>query len=272
MNIWFASFQKLNLLKEKLETTRIQGQRDLREYRRLLNNDEKLNAFLERKNQDRPHLQIDSRLSAPQICYDQMAWKVVREWREVLVSYCGHSNFGETIQQYLHNLEQGYVMYGLIAQKNQEIDDLEDEIGGLEKSVERLRCRVNVHTDPSQEQTQQTTAKIGRTNQNEKFAGIHVLVKFQNIIDAVGVSVNIISENHQLSSLDATTAIGLCKMASDMLLTKIANLVSTVTSTSLGNAVDEMQHSWEPGGVPSINSLRSSSSNESVNCSDHVNA
>ncbi len=40
---------KLNLLRERLETTRIQGARDLNEYRRLLNNDEKLNAFLEQK-------------------------------------------------------------------------------------------------------------------------------------------------------------------------------------------------------------------------------
>lgn len=255
-------FQKLNLLKEKLETTRIQGQRDLREYRRLLNNDEKLNAFLERKNQDRPHLHIDSRLSAPQVCYDHLAWKVVREWREVLISYCGHSNFEETIQQYLHNLEQGYVMYGLIAQKNQEIDGLEDEIAALEKSVERLRCRTNVQ-DPSQHQAQPAASKVGKAHQNEKFAGIHVLIKFQSIIDTVGVAVNIISENNQISSLDATTAMGLCKMANDMLQTKIANLVSTVTATSLSTVTDDLQHSWEPATVPSLTSLRSSHSAES---------
>ena len=228
-----------------------------------MNNDEKLNAFLERKNQDRPHLHIDSRLSAPQVCYDHLAWKVVREWREVLVSYCGHSNFEETIQQYLHNLEQGYVMYGLIAQKNQEIDELEDEIAALEKSVERMRCRTNVH-DPSQQPAAQPAAsKVGKGQQNEKFAGIHVLVKFQSIIDAVGVAVNIISENNQISSLDATTAMGLCKMATDLLQSKIANLVSTVTSTSLSTVADDLQHSWEPATVPSLTSLRSSRTPES---------
>ncbi len=57
-----------------------------------------------------------------------MAQKLVDEWRETLTAQIGHCNFEEIVQQYQHNLEQGYVLYGLIAQKNNEIDRLEDEI------------------------------------------------------------------------------------------------------------------------------------------------
>lgn len=102
----------MNLLREKLETTRIQGQRDLREYRRLLNNDEKLNIFLEMKNQQRPCVEISTRINAQQIGDDHMTIKVVEEWRAALVSQCGHCNFGEIVQQVfkLNNSKNRWLM------------------------------------------------------------------------------------------------------------------------------------------------------------------
>lgn len=136
---------KLNLLREKLEATRVQGARDLNEYRRLLSNDEKLNAFLEQKNQGRPCMELISTtrsvISAQQVGDDQIVQKVVDEWRETLTAQVGHCNFDEIVQKYQHDLEQGYVLYGLIAQKNTEIDRLEDEISELEQNIEQARIQ-----------------------------------------------------------------------------------------------------------------------------------
>ena len=53
---------KLNMLQERLEKTRTQGERELQEYRRLLSNDEKMNNFLMQKNKFRPDLHLGNQL------------------------------------------------------------------------------------------------------------------------------------------------------------------------------------------------------------------
>ena len=130
---------KLQLLRQRLEWTRTQGQKEVSEYRRLLNNDEKLNNFLEKKNQVRLNLDDSSRSNLQQNNEDEVITRMIEEWRETIKIELGHTNFEEIIQQYMNELEQGYVLYGLIAQKNNEIENMEKEMNQLSQLYDQFR-------------------------------------------------------------------------------------------------------------------------------------
>lgn len=137
---------KLQLLRQRLEWTRTQGQKEVSEYRRLLNNDEKLNNFLEKKNQVRLNLDDNTRNYLQQVNEDEVLHKMIDEWRETLKFELGHANFEDIIQQYLKDLEQGYVLYGLIAQKNTNMDTIEKEMVQLTLQVQEAQKKQAAST------------------------------------------------------------------------------------------------------------------------------
>lgn len=253
--------KKLNLLREKLEATRIQGQRDLREYRRLLNNDEKLNTFLEMKNQERPCLELATRGNAQQTGDDQMTLKIVEEWRETLNSQCGHSNFDEIVQQYLHNLEQGYVMYGLIAQKNTEIDRLEDEVSDLEQSLEqhRTKCMPSTSDKVYESNVASTSNRSPRKQELELAITSQFMSKFQSILGLMEIP-NTLAEQGNSLIFDFPKLVDQCNQSCTLLIERISQLVASVTSTDSSST---KQQQWDYPTVPPLEKSPSRSSNTS---------
>jgi hypothetical protein len=247
-----------------LETTRIQGQRDLREYRRLLNNDEKLNVFLEMKNQERPCLDLTNRNNAQQTGDDQMTIKVVEEWRETLVSQCGHCNFTEIVQQYLHNLEQGYVMYGLIAQKNNEIDRLEDEISEMEQSLERHRSKSHQQSEAISsnsifENRNSSHSRSPRKHEQELAIASQFMTKFQSILSSLDLKVTLKDQGNPVF-FDFPKVIEQCNLGCTLLIERTSQLVASVTST---DSSSNKQRSWDYPVIPPLATSRSSNSSGS---------
>lgn len=253
------------MLREKLETTRIQGQRDLREYRRLLNNDEKLNVFLEMKNQERPCLELTKGGNSQQVGIDQMTLKIVEEWREAMTSHCGHCNFTEIVQQYLHNLEQGYVLYGLIAQKNSEIDRLEDEIGDLEQSLEHHRSKTNqpAMSEKNQETTLPSTSRSPRKQEQEAALVTQFITKFQNILNSMELQVVLVDQGNPVF-FDFPKVVEQCNLACTLLVERTMNLVASVTTT---NSNPTRQLSWD--NYPNVPPLDARSHSSHSSESDH---
>lgn len=265
-NILLLNRKKLNLLREKLETTRIQGQRDLREYRRLLNNDEKLNVFLEMKNQERPCIDLTNRSNAQQTGDDHMAMKVVEEWRETLVSQCGHCNFTEIVQQYLHNLEQGYVMYGLIAQKNNEIDRLEDEISDMEQSLEHHRSKSHqqmsepISSNSIFENRNSSNSRSPRKQEQESAIASQFMAKFQSILNTMDLKVTLLTDQGNPIFFDFPKVIEQCNLGCTLLVERTNQLVASVTST---DSSSNKQRSWDYPAIPPLATSRSSNSSGS---------
>ena len=192
---------KLNLLHERLEKTKTQGQREIREYRRLLNNDEKLNHFLAQKNKTRNNVdeQQDSEDVLHNACEEQMTQKDVQEWLHLFTQHFGHGQFETVIDQYLHDLEHGYVLYGLIAQKNNEIDQLEDTISHLEKQLEpSATCDVTQSVN-------------------------HVVAKLQNILHTVDLQFHLTQEGSSL--------LVRCQLGCDLLSDRITSLLSLIAKS-----------------------------------------
>lgn len=237
----------------------MQGQRDLREYRRLLNNDEKLNIFLEMKNQERPCLELVTRTNAQQTGDDHMAMKVVEEWRETLISQCGHCNFNEIVQQYLHNLEQGYVMYGLIAQKNNEIDRLEDEISDLEQSLEHHRSKNNQPIDKTYEGAISTTNRSPRKQEQELAIVSQFITKLQSILSSMDLQIALVEQGNPLF-FDFPKVIEQCHQGCALLVERTAHLVASVTSTDSSSS---KQPQWDYPTIPPLEHTSSRSSHTS---------
>ncbi|XP_057365012.1 girdin homolog [Daphnia carinata] len=252
---------KLNLLREKLETTRIQGQRDLREYRRLLNNDEKLNSFLEMKNQERLCIDFTNRTNVHPTSDDHIAVKVVEEWRETLLAECGHCNFGEIVQQYLHNLEQGYVMYGLIAQKNNEIDRLEDEISDMEQSLEHRRTKSHQRSEPASsnshlENRNSSIMKSPHKQDQELSITSQFVAKFQKILNSMELQITLTEEANPMFC-DLPKMLEQCNLGCTLLTERTTQLVASVTST---DSMSSKQQSWDYPAIPPLATSRSSNS------------
>lgn len=261
----FWNSKKLNLLREKLETTRIQGQRDLREYRRLLNNDEKLNSFLEMKNQERLCIDFTNRTNAHPTSDDHIAVKVVEEWRETLIAECGHCNFGEIVQQYLHNLEQGYVMYGLIAQKNNEIDRLEDEISEMEQSLEHRRTKSHQQSEPASSHSHlenRNTSNMRSPHKQDQELSIasQFVAKFQKILNSMELQITLADQANPMFC-DLPKMIEQCNLGCTLLTERTTQLVASVTST---DSVSNKQQSWDYPAIPPLTTSRSSSSSGSL--------
>ena len=244
---------KLNLLRDKLEATRVQGARDLNEYRRLLNNDEKLNAFLEQKNQERPCLELASSIRSnasvqQQLGDEQMIQKMVDEWRETLMAQVGHCNFDEMVQQYQHNLEQGYVLYGLIAQKNSEIERLEDDISDLERKIENSRMQQPpadvLLIDPRDSTTPPLTDLMKHSNYADDMAALFA-AKLEGIAGLLELDAN-------LTDLQA---------ACDQILERIVQLVASVAESSSQNSGGGTNKQYY-NGPPLVTSRSSNSSGD----------
>lgn len=266
LNIMFLylNSKKLNLLREKLETTRIQGQRDLREYRRLLNNDEKLNSFLEMKNQERLCIDFANRTNSHPTSDDHIASKVVEEWRETLIAECGHCNFGEIVQQYLHNLEQGYVMYGLIAQKNNEIDRLEDEISDMEQSLEHRRSKSHQQSEPVSsnshlENRNSSNSRSPNKQEQELTIASQFIAKFQKILNTMELQITLADQANPMFC-DLPKMMEQCNLGCALLIERTSQMVASVTSTD--NASSKQQ-SWDYPEVPPLARATSRSSNSS---------
>ena len=210
---------KLNLLQERLEKTRTQGQREIREYRRLLINDEKLNHFLAQKNKlrcnvDENHIFEDV---SQNVCEEQMTQRDVHDWVQFFTEHYGHAKFETVVEQYLHNLEHGYVLYGLIAQKNNEIDQLEEVIGQIERHME-----AGKHSQPAKSKNsgKTTTAPPPTGVQNMR----QVAAIFQNILSIVDLQFHLPQDHAPL--------LVQCQQACDLLSTRTASLLSLVATKS----------------------------------------
>ena len=230
---------KLNLLQERLEKTRTQGQREIREYRRLLNNDEKLNCFLAQKNKMRSNFDESQVLQdvSQNVCDEQMTQKDVQEWVQLFTEHYGHAQFGTVVDQYLHNLEHSYVLYGLIAQKNNEIDQLEDTISNLERKLE----------PPVGDSKSNNTSKLSSGNQMQQ-----VLAIFQNILHAVDLQFHL-PQNHAPLLVQ-------CQQSCDLLSARIASLLSLVANKSV--KTDKVEQCLEIISQKSVDSLEDSFSFE----------
>lgn len=225
---------KLNLLRERLETTRVQGARDLNEYRRLLSNDEKLNAFLEQKNQERPCLEVASRTNTQQIGDDQLTQKMVDEWREALTAEMGHCNFEEIVKQYQHNLEQGYVLYGLIAQKNSEIDRIEDEISEMEQKIEHQRL-VNQQLAAAEGQADSTNASSyspGRQREQEITSATLFISKLQNILNSMEMNISLTEPSGSCAPPEIPNVLEQCNLGCNLLMERVNQMVASVTEST----------------------------------------
>lgn len=183
---------KLNLLKERLEKTRTQSQRELREYHRMLNNDEKLNCFLEKKNQVRFNLDQVAPGQLQQVSQDEIAQQMIEEWQSVLDNQLGHSDFAALVDQYSHNLEQGYVLYGLIAQKNQEIENIDKDLG-----QQQIQRQQQVQQDRREslavgsQRSQRSSIVATEENKVLPYTITTFLDNFQKILTAVDLQFNV---------------------------------------------------------------------------------
>ncbi len=211
------------------------------------------------KNQERPCLELSTRINAQQTGDDHMAMKVVEEWRETILSHCGHCNFSEIVQQYLHNLEQGYVMYGLIAQKNNEIDKLEDEIGDLEQSLEHHRSKSHQPSDKNYEGTISSTSRSPRKQEQEFAIASQFMAKFQSILSSMELQITLNEQGNPLF-FDFPKVIEQCHLACSLLIERTAHLVASVTST---DSSSNKQRQWEYPNIPPLATSRSSNSSNS---------
>lgn len=209
------------------------------------------------KNQERPCLELLTRANAQQTGDDHMAMKVVEEWRETLISQCGHCNFGEIVQQYLHNLEQGYVMYGLIAQKNNEIDRLEDEISDMEQNLEHHRSKNNQTSDKSYEVA--TTSRSPRKQEQELAITSQFITKFQSILNSMELQISLTEQGSPLF-YDVAQVIAQCHQGCALLVERISHLVASVTSTDSSST---KQPQWDYPSIPALEHASSRSSNSS---------
>lgn len=200
------------------------------------------------KNQERPCLELLTRNNTQQTGDDQMTLKVVEEWRETLNSQCGHCNFDEIVQQYLHNLEQGYVMYGLIAQKNTEIDRLEDEVSDLEQSLEQHRSKCAQTNDKIFEcNITSTSSRTPRKQEQELAIASQFMSKFQSILGFMEIQ-NTLSENGYSLNFDFPKVIEQSNQACALLMERIGYLVASVTSTD--SSTNKQQ--WDYPTVPPL--------------------
>jgi len=223
---------KLNLLHERLQKTKTQGQRELREYRRLLNNDEKLSHFLAQKNKIRGNFGDNQSLQnvAQNVCEEQMTQKDIQEWIQFFTEQYGHAQFETIVNQYLHNLEHGYVLYGLIAQKNNEIDQLEDTISHLEHQFKGNACNLQPRNSPTLTPSDQFMRQV--------------VVIFQSILNAVDLQFHL--------PQDQTPLLVQCQQACDLLWARVNSMLAFVASKS--TKTEKLEQSLEMTVQKSVDS------------------
>ena len=134
-----------------------------------------------------------------------------------------------------------YILYGLIAQKNVELDHLEDEISNKEKQVENQRSKIRP-TVMSQNESPSIP------NQEHDASLMNVinlfLLKFQSIINLMEVGTIVITDNSDSSDLmlyDFQKVIAQCKLGCDKLIERSIQLLSAVaTITDNRNSRDHL--------------------------------
>ena len=169
-----------------------------------------------------------------------------------VISFC-------VVLQYLHNLEQGYVMYGLIAQKNTEIDKLEDEIGDLEQNLEHHRSKSHQPSDKNYEGTISSSSRSPRKQEQEFAVASQFITKFQNILSSMELQITLTEQGNPLY-FDFPKVMEQCHLACSLLVERTAHLVASVTSTDSSSS---KQRPWDYPNIPPLATSRSSDSSNS---------
>lgn len=123
-----------------------------------------------------------------------------------------------------------YILYGLIAQKNVELDHLEDEISKNEKQIENQRSK----TRPIVLSENESSPIPNQEHDASLMNAINLfLLKFQSIINVMEVGTTIITENSESSDImlfDFQKLIAKCKSGCDKLIDRSIQLLSAVAT------------------------------------------
>lgn len=137
------------------------------------------------------------------------------------------------VNQYLHDLEQGYVLYGLIGQKNNQIDHLEENISQLERRLEPhppSNSSSRMHTNRSVvfQQCLQQDDQLPVTSRDELIA---FLGTFQSIVNKLDINFNFPKPDAVPKLLNYSDILTECQSTCVLLEERIDSLLTLLTDS-----------------------------------------